>query len=157
AGNSAGQAAVFLAPLVRRLTLIVRGNGLDTSMSRYLIDRIRMLENVDIRVQSEVTCLHGRPPGALEGVSVYDRATGKTSHLPVRHLFLFLGAEPNTGWLGGCLALDEKGYIRTGLLGAPGSSVPVSGASQLHLQTSLPRVFAIGDVRAGSIKRVASA
>src|SRR5262249_28741408 len=96
--------------------------------------------------------LHGRPPGALEGVTIYNNATGASSLLPVRHLFLFLGAEPNTAWLGGCLALDEKGYIRTGSVTSSGPA-----ASPLHLQTSLPRVFAIGDVRAGSTKRVASA
>jgi thioredoxin reductase (NADPH) len=153
AGNSAGQAVVFLAPQVKHLTMIVRGNGLEASMSRYLIDRIKMLENVDVLVQSELVELHGDQAGALEGATVRDRASGATSHLPARHLFMFIGAEPNTAWLNGCLALDDKGYILTGPQSATGAQV----LAPLLLQTTLPRVFAIGDVRSGSTKRVASA
>jgi len=153
AGNSAGQAAVFLAPQVRRLTLIVRGEGLEASMSRYLIDRIRMLENVDVLTRTEVTELHGTQDGVLQGATLLHRVTGDTSQLPLRHLFMFLGAEPNTAWLDGCVGLDDRGYIRTGQQ----SSVEPTSAPHLHLQTSLPRVFAIGDVRSGSTKRVASA
>lgn len=153
AGNSAGQAVVFLAPQVKHLTMIVRGNGLEASMSRYLIDRIKMLENVDVLVQSELVELHGDQAGALEGATVRDRASGATSHLPARHLFMFIGAEPNTAWLNGCLALDDKGYILTGPQSATGAQV----LAPLPLQTTLPRVFAIGDVRSGSTKRVASA
>jgi thioredoxin reductase (NADPH) len=152
AGNSAGQAAVFLAPRVKRLTMIVRGEGLEASMSRYLIDRIRMLENVDVRVRSEITELHGARTGALEGATIRHRASGATSQLAMRQLFLFIGAEPNTAWLDGCLALDEKGYVLTGPR-SPGAET----AEVFPLQTSLPRVFAIGDVRSGSTKRVASA
>jgi thioredoxin reductase (NADPH) len=150
AGNSAGQAVVFLAPHVKRLTMIVRGAGLEASMSRYLIDRIRSLENVDIQIRSEIVELHGDRGGALEGVTVRNRDSGATSSLPVRQVFMFIGAEPNTAWLNGCLALDEHGYILTGL-GPAGAQAP------LPLQTSLSRVFAIGDVRSGSTKRVASA
>jgi thioredoxin reductase (NADPH) len=150
AGNSAGQAAVFLAPLVKRLTMIVRGSGLEASMSRYLIDRIRMLDNVDVLVQSEVTELHGQVGSSLQGVTIRTRAD--TAFLPIQHLFMFLGAEPNTAWLDGCLTLDPRGYVLTGSSGAAGPDVV-----PLHLQTSLPRVFAIGDVRSGSTKRVASA
>ena len=153
AGNSAGQAAVFLAPQVKRLTMIVRGEGLETSMSRYLIDRIRMLENVEVLVHSELAELNGEPIGQLLGATVRDRRTQGTSHLPVRHVFMFIGAEPNTAWLNGCLALDEKGYILTG----PRSEHDTTAPARLPLQTSLPRVFAIGDVRSGSTKRVASA
>jgi thioredoxin reductase (NADPH) len=153
AGNSAGQAVVFLAPQVKHLTMIVRGNGLEASMSRYLIDRIKMLENVDVLVQSELVELHGDQAGALEGATVRDRASGATSHLPARHLFMFIGAEPNTAWLNGCLALDDKGYILTG----PQSATRAQVLAPLPLQTTLPRVFAIGDVRSGSTKRVASA
>jgi thioredoxin reductase (NADPH) len=152
AGNSAGQAAVFLAPLVKRLTMIVRGPGLEASMSRYLIDRIRMLENVNVVARSEVVELQGTASGGLGGVTIRDRSSGTTSRLAVHHLFMFLGAEPNTSWLDGCLALDDKGYVLTGSPVAQGA-----GATPLHLQTSLPRVFAIGDVRSGSTKRVASA
>ncbi len=153
AGNSAGQAAVFLAPQVKRLTMVVRGEGLEASMSRYLIDRIRMLENVEVLVNSELAELHGEPIGHLRGATVRNRRTLETSHLPVRHVFMFIGAEPNTAWLNGCLALDEKGYILTG----PRTESDTTGPAHLPLQTSLPRVFAIGDVRAGSTKRVASA
>jgi thioredoxin reductase (NADPH) len=153
AGNSAGQAAVFLAPQVKHLTMVVRGEGLEASMSRYLIDRIRMLENVDVLVHSELAELHGESIGQLQGATVRNRRTQRTSHLPVRHLFMFIGAEPNTAWLNGCLALDEKGYILTGQGTEGDTTVP----AYLPLQTSLPRVFAIGDVRSGSTKRVASA
>jgi thioredoxin reductase (NADPH) len=151
AGNSAGQAVVFLASQVKRLTMIVRGQGLEASMSRYLIDRIKMLGNVDILVQSELTELHGGRAGVLEGVSVCDRASGASRQLALRHLFMFVGAEPNTAWLDGCVALDGKGYVLTGL--SPDAHAPTG----YSLQTSLPRVFAIGDVRSGSTKRVASA
>ena len=153
AGNSAGQAVVFLAPQVKRLTMIVRGEGLEASMSRYLIDRIRMLENVEVLVHSELAELHGEPVGHLRGATVRNRRTRETSRLPVRHVFMFIGAEPNTAWLNGCLALDEKGYILTG----PRSENDTTAPAHLPLQTSLPRVFAIGDVRSGSTKRVASA
>jgi thioredoxin reductase (NADPH) len=153
AGNSAGQAVVFLAPQVKRLTMIVRGEGLEASMSRYLIDRIRMLENVEVLVNSELAELNGEPMGYLHGATVCNRRTRGTSQLPVRHVFMFIGAEPNTAWLNGCLALDEKGYILTG----PRSENGETAQARLPLQTSLPRVFAIGDVRSGSTKRVASA
>ena len=153
AGNSAGQAAVFLAPQVKRLTLLVRGAGLAASMSRYLIDRIRMLDNVDIRVRSELTELQGAPGGGLQSATVRDRATGDTSALPARQVFMFIGAEPNTQWLQGCVALDDRGYVLTGAAAREESPQ----APRAPLQTSLPRVFAIGDVRSGSTKRVASA
>jgi thioredoxin reductase (NADPH) len=143
---------VFLAPYVKRLTLIVRGAGLEASMSRYLIDRIRSLDNVDIRVRSEIIELHGDRARALEQATVRDNALGAISQLPARHVFMFIGAEPNTAWLNGCLALDNKGYILTGL-GPADAQTP----APLPLQTSLSRVFAIGDVRSGSTKRVASA
>jgi thioredoxin reductase (NADPH) len=153
AGNSAGQAVVFLAPQVKRLTMIVRGEGLEASMSRYLIDRIRMLENVEVLVNSELAELHGEPMGYLHGATVRNRRTRGISQLAIRHVFMFIGAEPNTAWLNGCLALDEKGYILTG----PRSENGATAQAHLPLQTSLPRVFAIGDVRSGSTKRVASA
>jgi thioredoxin reductase (NADPH) len=143
AGNSAGQAAVFLASHVKRLTMIVRGESLEATMSRYLVDRIASLENVDLKTSSEIVELEGA--AALECATVRDRRTGEHWRLPLRHLFLFIGAAPNTGWLDGCLALDDKGYVLTG------------NAQRLPLQTSMPRVFAIGDVRSGSTKRVASA
>ena len=152
-GNSAGQAAVYLASQVKRLTMIVRGSSLEASMSQYLVDRIRMLGNVEVLLQSELTDLHGERAGVLEGVTVRSRGCGATRQLPIRYLFMFIGAEPNTGWLGGCVALDDKGYVLTGLPN-PQSTHSLIGYS---LQTSLSRVFAIGDVRSGSTKRVASA
>jgi thioredoxin reductase (NADPH) len=153
AGNSAGQAAVFLAPHVKRLTMIVRGGGLEASMSRYLIDRIRALGNVDILVGAELAALHGEQAGHLEAVTIRNRASGATQQLPIRQLFMFIGAEPNTAWLDGCVELDDKGYVVTGAQ----SAAHTTRATRYVLQTSLPRVFAIGDVRGGSTKRVASA
>jgi thioredoxin reductase (NADPH) len=155
AGNSAGQAAVFLAPHVRRLYLMVRGTGLEASMSRYLIQRIAALDNVDILVRHELTELHGTRLGGLEGATFTDRASGAPRHLPVRHVFMFIGAEPNTGWLNSCVVLDDKGYVVTGSAALVGNGDKPTVA--LPLETSLPRVFAIGDARAGSTKRVASA
>jgi thioredoxin reductase (NADPH) len=131
--------------------MIVRGSGLEASMSRYLIDRIKMLENVDIVSRSEVAAVQGARLGRLEGVTIRDRASGATRDLPARQLFMFIGADPNTTWLDGCVALDEKGYVLTGASPQQARSVPYP------LQTSLPRVFAVGDARAGSTKRVASA
>jgi thioredoxin reductase (NADPH) len=152
-GNSAGQAVVFLAPQVKRLTMIVRGSGLKASMSQYLIDRIRMLGNVEILVGSELAALHGEQKGTLTAVTIRQRQSGATRELPVRQLFMFIGADPNTAWLDGCVELDEKGYVLTGMPGVAGGST----LTRYALQTSLPRVFAIGDVRGGSTKRVASA
>jgi thioredoxin reductase (NADPH) len=111
-----------------------------------------MLPNVDVVVNSEVAELHGERSAGLTGARIRDRVSGQTRELPIRQLFLFIGAEPNTSWLDGCIALDEKGYILTG------AQRPVeSVASLFPLQTSMSRVFAIGDVRSGSTKRVASA
>ena len=153
AGNSAGQAAVFLAPNVKHLTMIVRGGGLEASMSQYLIDRIRMLGNVDVLVGSELASLHGEHQGSLAAVSIRERASGTTRELPIRQLFMFIGAEPNTAWLDGCVELDGKGYVLTG----PQGAAEMSTVARYSLQTSMPRVFSIGDVRGGSTKRVASA
>ena len=153
AGNSAGQAAVYLAPQVKRLTMLVRGSGLEASMSRYLIDRIRMLPNVEILAGSEVTALHGPGDGSLDEIEVRNRTRGDTQRLPARQLFLFVGAEPNTAWLEQCVSLDPRGYVLTGAALADAQTA----AHRYPLQTSMPRVFAVGDVRAGSTKRVASA
>jgi thioredoxin reductase (NADPH) len=142
AGNSAGQAVVYLASQVRKVWLLVRGDGLEASMSRYLVDRIEGLSNVEVVTGAEVSGLEGQD-GVLEGLTWRTREGGETRR-PIRHLFLFIGAEPNTDWLAGSgVALDEKGFIVTG-----GSN---------PLETNLPGVFAIGDVRSGSVKRVASA
>ncbi|MCK8787720.1 FAD-dependent oxidoreductase [Roseomonas sp. NAR14] len=151
-GNSAGQAVVYLAPRVRRLHLVVRGPGLEATMSRYLIERIAALPNVVLRTGTEVVRLDGDRATGLAGMALRRRADGAEEALALRHLFLFIGADPHTAWLEGCVALDDKGFVLTGAAGA------AAGAdSRLPLETSRPGVFAIGDVRAGSTKRVAAA
>jgi thioredoxin reductase (NADPH) len=154
-GNSAGQAVVFLAPKVKRLHLVVRGPGLEASMSRYLIDRIAALPNVELHAGTEVTALHGDEVTGLKAAVFRDRTTGLERAQSLHHLFLFIGADPNASWLGNCVALDKKGFVITGAKcpqASDRSSRPI-----LPLETSRPGVFAIGDVRAGSTKRVAAA
>jgi thioredoxin reductase (NADPH) len=148
AGNSAGQAVVYLAPKVRRLHLIVRGEGLEASMSRYLIERIAALPNVELHVRTEVVALEGDRARGLNAATFRNRDTGAERTCSLRHLFLFIGADAHTGWLDGCVDLDGKGFVVTGAAARPGV---------LPLETSKPGVFAIGDVRAGSTKRVAAA
>jgi thioredoxin reductase (NADPH) len=150
AGNSAGQATVFLAPQVKKLHLIVRGKGLEASMSRCLIDRIAALPNVELHTGCEIVALEGDTTTGLSGATFRYRAGGATVEHPLRHMFLFIGADPNADWLQGCVAMDNKGFIVTGRSGE-------DGRARLPLETSLPGVFAIGDVRAGSTKRVAAA
>ncbi len=148
AGNSAGQAAVYLASQVAKVWMIVRGEGLDASMSRYLIERIESTPNIEVIVRSEVTALHGEE-GGLDQITWRHIDSGAETQRAVRHLFLFIGAAPNTHWLSDCrVELDNHGFVRTGA---------DLGPEQPLLQTSLPGVFAIGDVRAGSVKRVAAA
>jgi thioredoxin reductase (NADPH) len=151
-GNSAGQAVVFLAPKVKRLHLVVRGPGLEPSMSRYLIDRIAALPNVELHTGTEVVGLEGDESAGLTAAVFRERATGASHTCSLRHLFLFIGADPNTSWLNHCVALDNKGFVVTGGNSTGGASRPI-----LSLETSRPGVFAIGDVRAGSTKRVAAA
>jgi len=148
-GNSAGQAVAFLAPRVRRLHLIIRRGDLEETMSRYLIDRIGALPNVVLHQQSEVTALEGDATSGLQALTLHDRTTGQDKRVALRHLFLFIGADPNTGWMNGCVQMDDRGFIRTG--------AGVSAEQSLLLQTSMKGVFAIGDVRSGSTKRIASA
>ena len=143
-GNSAGQAAVFLARYARRVHLVVRSSGLDASMSRYLIDRIAATPNIELRVHTAVTGLSGTADGTLESVGMTCRKSGDTWKVDAQHMFLFIGADPNTRWLDRRIALDNKGFVTTRY------------ASQLPLQTSSPGVFAIGDVRSGSVKRLAA-
>ena len=150
-GNSAGQAVVFLAPKVKRLHLVVRGSGLEATMSRYLIDRIRAFSNVELHVRTEVVALEGDRKRGLEAAVFRNRDSGTTCSFPLRHLFLFIGADPNAAWIKNSAALDAKGFVVTGV-SAAGAGRPV-----LPLETSVPGMFAIGDVRAGSTKRVAAA
>jgi thioredoxin reductase (NADPH) len=149
-GNSAGQAVVFLANRVKQLHLIVRGSGLEASMSRYLVERIAALRNVTLHTGTEIVSLEGDRETGLSGAIFRRRATGAAHRCSCRHLFLFIGADPNTGWLQGCVELDEKGFVLTGKDAA-------GGPTTLPLETSRPRVFAVGDVRGGSTKRVAAA
>ena len=154
-GNSAGQAVVYLAPKVKRLHLIVRGRGLEATMSRYLIDRIGALSNVDLHVGTEVVALEGDRTDGLHTAVFRDRTDGTTHGCALRHLFLFIGADPNAAWLGDRIAVDDKGFVLTGRDFRHG--VDAARRSALPLETSQPGVFAIGDVRAGSTKRVAAA
>jgi thioredoxin reductase (NADPH) len=154
-GNSAGQGVVFLAPRVKHLHLVVRGEGLEASMSKYLIDRIAALPNVTLNTRTEIVGLEGGETGGLTGAVFRDRNTGEIHTCPLRHVFLFIGADPNTAWLDGCVAVDKKGFVITG---APlDGTAGVSRREVLPLETSWPGVFAIGDARAGSTKRVAAA
>jgi thioredoxin reductase (NADPH) len=143
-GNSAGQAAVYLSAHARQVYLAVRSPGLDASMSRYLIDRIKATPNIDLRVLTAVTGLSGAADGTLASVDMTCRETGNSQRVGAQHLFLFIGADPNTRWLDQRIALDDKGFVTTG------------ADLKFPLQTSSPGVFAIGDVRCGSVKRVAA-
>src|SRR6476659_1073892 len=154
-GNSAGQAVVFLAPKVKHIHLVVRGKGLEATMSRYLIDRIAALPNVTLYTGAEVIALEGDQTGALCKATFRGVDSGNLHTYPLRHLFLFIGAEPNGDWLAKRVAVDPKGFVMTGGDFAP-TAQPV-GRAPLPLETSVAGVFAIGDVRAGSTKRVAAA
>jgi thioredoxin reductase (NADPH) len=157
-GNSAGQAAVFLAETTKRVHMLVRSAGLAESMSRYLIRRIEETPTIVLRPYTQIVAVEGGDH--LEFVRWQNNQTGQTEEHEIRHLFVMTGADPNTSWLDGCIALDDKGFIKTGMdlssdnLSAAGW--PLTRPPYL-LETSLPGVFAVGDVRGGSIKRVASA
>lgn len=153
-GNSAGQAAVFLSRHAARVTMLVRGPGLAASMSRYLIDRIEATPNIELLPHATITALHGQPADGLAGVSWHDGRAAIHRDAPVRNLFLFVGADPEIGWLEGCrIELDTHGFVRTG---AAVSEV-APGWTPAALESSLPGVFAVGDVRSGSVKRVGGA
>ena len=152
-GNSAGQAAVFLSGHAARVYMLVRAAGLAASMSRYLIDRIEATPNITLLTHTEVTRLEGTDYG-LEAVTWRHRQSGEESRHAIRNLFLFVGADPETDWLQGCgVELDAQGFVRTGsaVEQREGNTPPSP------LETSVPGVFAVGDVRAGSVKRVGAA
>jgi thioredoxin reductase (NADPH) len=144
-GNSAGQAAVYLSTKVMQVTLMIRGDDLGRTMSRYLIDQIERTPNIEVRVSTEVDELVGER--GLEAIVIRD-SSGAQARLDCAALFVFIGADPRTGWITEEVELDSKGFVLTGT---------DLGGEQLALETSAPGVFAVGDVRSGSIKRVASA
>jgi thioredoxin reductase (NADPH) len=156
-GNSAGQAAVFLAQTARKVHMLVRSNQLADTMSRYLIQRIEENPGIEMHFKTEIVGLDG--DSHLESVTWRDKVSGETSVQPIRHVFIMAGASPRTEWLRGCVAMDNKGFILTGrdLETATGTSAWRLDRSPQMLETSLPDVFAVGDVRSGNVKRVASA
>jgi thioredoxin reductase (NADPH) len=157
-GNSAGQAAVFLAQTAKRVHMLVRAKGLAETMSRYLIRRIEQNPAIVLRTKTEIVALEGS--NHLESVRWRDHQTGAIETHEIRHVFLMTGAVPGTKWIEGCVALDAKGFIKTGPDLSPedltAAHWPLARVPHL-LETSLPGVFAVGDVRGGNIKRVASA
>jgi thioredoxin reductase (NADPH) len=157
-GNSAGQAAVFLAQTVARVHMVVRAHDLAGTMSRYLIRRIEATPTIEVRTRTEIVKLEGADH--LERVTWRHNVSGATETRDIRHLFVMAGAVPNTGWLDDCVALDAKGFVKTGPALTPeelaAAGWPAGRAPHL-LETSLPGVFAVGDVRSGNVKRVASA
>jgi thioredoxin reductase (NADPH) len=153
AGNSAGQAAVFLSGHARKVRMIIRGGGLGASMSRYLIERIEATPNIDLMFNTEVVALDGGPDAPLERITWKSRLSGETTSAEIRNLFLFVGADPATNWLDGCgVTLDRGGFVVTGAQSELNQGRPVQS-----LETSVPGVFAVGDVRSGSVKRVGGA
>jgi thioredoxin reductase (NADPH) len=148
-GNAAGQATLFLSRSTAVVHLIVRGSGLAQDMSRYLVDRIERTANVEVHLHSELRELCG--DRTLEAVMVEDRESGARQRLDARALFVFIGATPHTAWLEGQIALDDRGYVLTG------TDAACDGHEPMLLETSRPGVFAVGDVRSRSVRRVASA
>lgn len=157
-GNSAGQAAIFLSTRAKHVHLLVRGPALSETMSRYLISRIEECPTITLRTQTEIESLEGN--GQIERLSWRNAKTGEVESRDIHHVFSMTGACPNTAWLQDCLQLDDKEFIKTGVELRPedllAAGWPLSRQPFLF-ETSLPKVFAVGDVRAGSVKRVASA
>jgi thioredoxin reductase (NADPH) len=157
-GNSAGQAAVFLSEMSKHVHMLVRSNGLAETMSRYLIRRIEESPKITLHICTEIAALEGG--NHLERVQWRDKNTGATETLAMRHIFLMTGATPNTQWLNDCVALDDKGFVRTGSDLTEDDLLKSGWPLERHpflLETSLPGVLAVGDVRSGNVKRVASA
>jgi thioredoxin reductase (NADPH) len=157
AANSAGQAALNVARFARKVVLLVRSDDLEKSMSRYLTERVLAADNIEVRLQSEI--VKGRGDEHLEAITIVDRATGIEEEVATDWLFVFIGASPRTDWLGADVARDGKGFVVTGhdLLGHPAAGPWPLTRTPFALETSMPGVFAAGDVRLDSMKRVASA
>lgn len=157
AANSAGQAVLNLAQYAKQVTLLVRGNDMGKSMSRYLVDRIAAAPNVVVRLSTEVVATRG--DGHLEAITVSDRDSRATEELDTSWLFVFIGAQPRTDWLGDAVVHDKLGFVMTGpeLLVTSPDAWPLATRDPFPLETSVPGVFAAGDVRLDSMKRVASA
>ena len=156
AANSAGQAVLNLARHARRVVMVVRADALEKSMSQYLVERIRAADNIEVRLRTEVVAGHG--DDHLESITLADRAAGTEEEVATNWLFVFIGASPRTDWLGDRVARDAKGFVPTGpeLMAESGSTWPLA-RPPFGLETSVPGVFAAGDVRLDSMKRVASA
>jgi thioredoxin reductase (NADPH) len=149
-GNSAGQAAVFLAGHAAKVWMLVRAKGLAASMSKYLIDRIESIPNIELATQTEIVEARGTQETGLQSLTWKSRSTGESSTRPIRNVFLFLGAEPRTDWLKDCgISVDSRGFVLTG--------TEAGALAHQALETSLPGTFAIGDVRRDSVKRVGAA
>jgi len=157
-GNSAGQAAVFLRSFAKKIWMLVRGPSLAESMSQYLIDRIKAIDNIEVLTQTEIVALYGSREKQLERVRWRNNVTGEETEKPIRHVFCFIGAEPATSWLRDSgIALDGKNFVLTGS-DVPSDARPNTGSGRpLPLETSMRGVFASGDVRSGSVKRVGAA
>ena len=143
-GNSAGQAAMFLSRTARHVHVLVRGDSLAASMSDYLLSRLRKEPGITIHYRTQMTALHGDE--SLDGITIRDRSEGRDWRLATRAVFVMVGAAPNTDWLGDCLKLNDKGFVLTG----------AAAGAERDFETSAPGIFAVGDLRAGSVKRVAS-
>jgi thioredoxin reductase (NADPH) len=152
-GNSAGQAAIHLAAFARRVTLVVRADSLESGMSDYLVQQIRHAPNIEVRLGAEVVGAEGDE--LMERLAIRDRASNAVETIPVKLLFVLIGAMPHTDWLAGAVQRDSKGFIVTGHDVDLGTW-PV-GRTPMSFETSVPGIFAAGDVRLGSMKRVASA
>ena len=144
-GNSAGQAAMFLSRTAKHVHVLVRGPSLATSMSDYLLSRLEASPDITIHYNASMTALQGET--VLAGITVQDSQSGATSQIPTRAVFVMVGAAPNTAWLSNMVKLDDKGFVLTG----------AAAGSDHAYATSYPGIFAVGDVRSGSVKRVASA
>jgi thioredoxin reductase (NADPH) len=153
-GNSAGQAALFLAERARRVVLLVRGNSLDEGMSRYLVDRIGQMSHIEVLTRTEICELRGQ--NAVEAIGVEHAGAGERRVLPIQALFIFIGADAPTGWLTDTIALDPEGFILTGPEVKAAQAWSGSARDPHLFETSLPGVFAVGDVGSSAIRRAAS-